>query len=99
MQNTVSRHDLKLEVKDAFEGYDFDTKYPEDILTEIADSLVPVYNSDLIDLVGHYNGAEWTDIWMDNEFGYENALDIVRANIYKLYLEIAHEVFAEQEEE
>lgn len=75
-----------------------DSKYPEDYISEVADSLVPVYNSELIDWASHYSGEEYWDIWNEEGFG-ETPLDILRYNVYALYNQVGHEFLAELEEE
>ena len=94
-EKTFSRWSMKKEIEDDLENYD---EINDDIIREICDSLVPVYNSELIDMACHYSGEEYWDIWNDNQLGGETPLDIVRGNLYCLYLEIGQEVLSEREE-
>lgn len=91
-----TRYSMKEEVIGSLENYE---DINEDTITEIADSLTPIYNSELIDFVAHYQGEEYYDLWNNNEFGYTTPLDILRSNVYMLYLEIGYEVLNELEEE
>lgn len=75
-----------------------DSKYPEDYISEVADSLVPVYNSELIDWASHYSGEEYWDIWSEESFG-ETPLDMLRYNVYSLYNQVGHEFLQSLEEE
>lgn len=95
-EKSVSRWSMKQEIIDDLENYD---EVSDDIIREICDGLVPVYNSELIDMACHYDGNEYWDIWHNNELGGETPLEIVRGNIYCLYLEIGQEVLQEKEEE
>ncbi len=87
---------MKQEIIDDLENYD---DIDEDVIREICDSLVPVYNSSLIDFASHFEGSEFWDIWYGNELGGETPLDIIRGNVFSLYLQIGQEVLSELEEE
>ena len=94
-EKVISRWSMKKEIEDDLENYD---EINDDIIREICDSLVPVYNAELIDMACHYSGKEYWDIWNDNQLGGETPLEIVRGNIFCLYLEIGQEVLSEREE-
>jgi hypothetical protein len=94
-EKVISRWSMKKEIEDDLENYD---EINDDIIREICDSLVPVYNAELIDMACHYSGEEYWDIWNDNQLGGETPLEIVRGNIFCLYLEIGQEVLSEREE-
>ena len=94
-EKIFSRWSMKKEIEDDLENYD---EINDDIIREICDSLVPVYNAELIDMACHYSGEEYWDIWNDNQLGGETPLEIVRGNLYCLYLEIGQEVLSEREE-
>ncbi len=102
-EKSFTRWSMKQEIIDDLENYDdFKNRShndKDDIIREICDSLVPVYNSELIDMASHYDGNEYWDIWHDNQHGGETPLEIVRGNIFCLYLEIGQEVLQEKEEE
>lgn len=91
-----TRWSMKQEILDDLENYD---EVNEDVIREICDSLVPVYNSSLIEMCAHYQGKEFWDIWYGNEFGGETPIDTIRGNLFALYLEIGQEVLSEREEE
>lgn len=91
-----TRYSMKEEVTRSLENYE---DINEDTITEIADSLTPIYNSELIDFVAHYQGNEYWNLWNDNEYGYTTPLDILRGNVFNLYLEIGYEVLNELEKE
>jgi len=95
-EKSCTRWSMKQEIIDDLENYD---EVSDDIIREICDGLVPAYNSELIDMACHYDGNEYWDIWHNNELGGETPLEIVRGNIYCLYLEIGQEVLQEKEEE
>ena len=95
-EKSFTRWSMKQEIIEDLENYD---EINDDVISEICDSLVPVYNSELIDMASHYNGNEYWDIWHNNELGGETPLDIIRGNIYCLYREIGQEVLQEKEEE
>lgn len=95
-----SRYTMKKELIECIDKEELlNASYKEDYITEIADSLVPVYNSELIDFCSHFNGEEYYELWNTNELDYETPLDILRGNLYSLYTEIAYEVLTELEEE
>jgi len=99
-EKVVSRWTMRQEILDNLDKEELkDSAYPEDFMREIADSLVPVYNAELIDLACHYSGEEYWDIWLNNEFGGETPLDILRGNIFALYHNFAIEILREIEEE
>ena len=75
-----------------------DSKYPEDYISEVADSLVPVYNSELIDWASHYSGEEYWNIWSEEGFG-ETPLEMLRYNVYSLYNQVGNEFLQSLEEE
>ena len=83
---------MKQEIIDDLESYD---EINDDVIREICDGLVPVYNSELIDHCAHYQGSEFWDIWYGNELGGETPIDTIRGNLFCLYLEIGAEVLAE----
>ena len=104
----LSRYDEIHKAGTMREPYDYKTwqiivqnydEVTDDTIREICDGLVPVYNSELIDHCAHYNGKEFWDIWYGNEFGGETPLDIIRGNLFALYLQIGQEVLTEREEE
>jgi hypothetical protein len=95
-ETKVSRWSMKQEIIDDLENYD---EVTDDNIREICDSLVPVYNAELIDMACHYSGEEYWDIWNNNHLGGQTPLEIVRGNIFCLYLEIGQEVLEERENE
>ena len=96
---TIGRLDLRVEILDDFEHYDIkDSQYHEDIVAEVADSLTPVYNTDLIDFASNYVGEEFWELWLDNS-EYTNPIDCLRWNVYNLYLQVANDVLEELREE
>ncbi len=95
-EKVVSRWTMKQEIIDDLENYD---EVTDDNIREICDGLVPVYNSELIDHCAHYSGEEYWDIWHMNEMGGETPLEIIRGNLFVLYLQIGQEVLEEREEE
>tara|TARA_X000001382_G_scaffold104891_2_gene80019 strand:- start:41 stop:352 length:312 start_codon:yes stop_codon:yes gene_type:complete len=96
---SYSRYSMKQELIDCIDKEELQNYYKEDYITEIADSLVPVYNSELIDFCSHFDGEEYWELWNTNELGYETPLDILRGNLYSLYNQIAYEIISELEEE
>lgn len=95
-ETKVSRWSMKQQIIDDLENYD---EVTDDNIREICDSLVPVYNAELIDMACHYSGEEYWDIWNSNHLGGQTPLEIVRGNIFCLYLEIGQEVLEERENE
>ena len=94
-----NRWTIKTEFKDAICMDTLkDSKYPEDYISQVADSLVPVYNAELIDWASHYSGGEYWDIWNEEGFG-DTPLDMLRYNVYALYNQVGHEVLYELQEE
>jgi len=100
---TVNRWTMKQEILDDLESYDLnDTNEDslDDIIREIADSLVPAYNHVLIEKCSHYQGEEFWDLWNTNSgFGGETPLDMLRENLWSLYYDIGLEVLEERKEE
>jgi len=95
-EKNVSRWSMKQEIIDDLENYD---EVTDDIIREICDGLVPVYNAELIDHCAHYSGEEYWDLWHTNQMAGDTPLEIVRGNLFVLYLQIGEEVLAEMEEE
>lgn len=91
-----SRWSMKQEILDDLENYD---EVNEDTIREICDSLVPVYNSSLIDFCAHYQGEEFWELWLNDSIGGETPIDMLRGNLFCLYVEIGQEVLSEREEE
>jgi len=91
-----TRWSMKQEILEDLEGYD---EVNEDNIREICDSLVPVYNNSLIDFCAHYQGKEFWELWLNNDIGGETPLDILRGNLFSLYVNIGHEILSEREEE
>ncbi len=96
--NTYSRQSMKIEILDDLENYNQE-EIDEDIITQICDSLVPVYNGDLIDQCSNYIGEEFWDLWLNNEYGGETPIDILRGNLYQLYIEIGYSILEDIENE
>ena len=97
---SYTRYSMKQELIECIDKEVLDNaSYKEDYITEIADSLVPIYNSELIDFCSHYDGEEYWELWNSNELEYETPLDIIGGNLYSLYNQIAYEVISELEEE
>jgi hypothetical protein len=95
-ERQVSKWSMKQEIIDDLENYNEAT---DDNIREICRSLVPVYNSELIDLASHYSGEEYWELWLNNELGGETPLDILRGNVFALYYQIGCEVLEERENE
>jgi len=91
---------MKKEIKDTIDLEHLkNSQYPEDYLHEICDSLVPVYNHQLIDFCSHFEGEEYWDLWIHNELGGDDPLSILRGNLYALYSILASTVLEEIREE
>lgn len=91
-----TRWSMKQEIIDDLENYD---EVNDDNIREICDGLVPVYNYELIEFCSHYQGEEFWELWLNNEIGGENPIEIIRGNLYSLYVNIGHEVLSEREED
>ena len=91
-----TRWSMKQEIIDDLENYN---EVNEDNIREICDSLIPVYNNSLIDFCAHYQGKEFWELWLNNDIGGETPLDILRGNLFSLYVNIGHEILSEREEE
>lgn len=91
-----TRWTMKQEILDDLENYD---EVNDDVIREICDSLVPVYNYSLVDFCSHFSGEEYWDIWLGNELGGDDPISILRGNLFCLYLAIGQEVLSEMEEE
>ena len=102
-EKVYSRWSMKQEIIDDLESYDLDGVTEndlDDIIREIADSLVPAYNHSLIEFCSHYQGEEFWDLWNDNSgFGGETPLDMLRENLWNLYYQIGLEVLEAMKEE
>jgi len=67
---------------------DGDHSYPQDIVAEIVDSNVPVYNSGVIELANELEGQDWSDVWLgDAPYEGENIIRQLQINIYNLLYE------------
>jgi len=93
---TYTRWTMKQEILEDLENYD---EVNDDVIREICDSLVPVYNHSLVDFCSHFSGEEYWDIWLGNELGGDDPISILRGNVFCLYVAIGQEVLSEMEEE
>ena len=71
---------------------DGDHSYPQDIVTEIVDSNVPIYNSSVIELANELEGQDWSDVWlgasyMEFQHEGENIIRQLQINIFQLLYE------------
>jgi len=95
----TTRQSIKLDFLDNLEGYDLkDSKYPEDIINEVSDGLVPVYNNDLINFASNYQGEEFWLMWLEESWG-DSPLDMLRYNVYQLIQMVGMEVLEELQAE
>ena len=83
--------DAKTELLEELEGEDIHASRSDDLVNEIADSFVPVYNGDLIDVAAD-SGTWWESVWLHDSGmgGDESPLSMVRGNIYQLLVEELH---------
>jgi len=83
--------ELRVEIKDRTQEIK-EHKYPEDILHEIVDAIVPIYNSELLEIALDNMSV----CFAEDEGLYSNDMDIfkrLQIGIYEQLLPIAHEVF------
>jgi len=71
---------------------DGDHSYPQDIVTEMVDSNVPVYNSGVIEFANELEGQDWSDVWlgasyMEFQHEGENIIRQLQINIFQLLYE------------
>ena len=71
---------------------DGDHSYPQDIVTEIVDSNVPIYNSSVIEFANELEGQDWSDVWlgasyMEFQHEGENIIRQLQINIFQLLYE------------
>ena len=95
-EKVVSRWTMKQEIIDDLENYD---EVTDDTIREICDSLVPVYNSELIDHCASLFREGILGHLAHERNGRRDPLDIIRGNLFVLYLQIGQEVLTEREEE
>ena len=78
--------DAKTELLEELVGRDVHASECDDLVHEIAESFVPVYNGDLIDVAAD-SGTWWESVWLaSSEFSIDNEtpLGMIRGNIYQL---------------
>ena len=64
---------------------DNDHSYPQDIVTEMVDGYVPIYNSGVIEFANELEGQDWSDVWLgDALYEGENIIRQLQINIYNL---------------
>ena len=51
-------------VDEVIDNVDDDTQYPQDIVTEIVDGWVPLYNKAVIDFAYSLEGEDFTFVWL-----------------------------------
>ena len=80
--------DARTELLEELEGENIHASRADDLVNEIADSFVPVYNGDLIDVAAD-SGTWWESVWLHDSGmgGTDTPLDMVRGNIYALLSE------------
>lgn len=71
--------------------------YPEDHVSEIADGMVPIYNSELYEIAPYLNGVELSDPGLLPEN--PDILDHIRITIYDACSNAAHQTLYEMQEE
>jgi hypothetical protein len=80
-----------------------ESPYGEDLLNEMTDSWVPVYNGEIIALWSNEMPNEWDDSWKELAYdGYTNGLNIVglmRIDIYNWLSALVREIWDEIEEQ
>ena len=83
-----------------------ETPYPEDMIAELADSSVPIYNSDTIEQWSEMPSSyenRWKDYGFDTEKNGGGILTLMLIDLTFYYLEVYDEIWqelkAEQEEE
>jgi len=91
-----TRWSMKQEIIEDLENYE---EVNDDNIREICDGLVPVYNNELIEFCSHYQGEEFWELWLNNEIGGENPVEIIRGNLFSLYVNIGYEILSEREED
>ena len=75
-------------VNEILEEIDEDTQYPTDLIAEIVDSWVPVYNSGVIEFANGLDGSDWSEVWLgDALYEGENIIRQLQINIYNLLYE------------
>ena len=58
-------HDFVSDIVDeVIDNVDDDTQYPQDVITEIVDGWVPVYNKGVIDFANSLHGDDFTEVWL-----------------------------------
>ena len=80
--------DARTELLEELEGENIHASRADDLVNEIADSWVPVYNGDLIEAAAD-SGQWWESVWLHDSGmgGTDTPLDMVRGNIYALLSE------------
>jgi len=72
-------------VNEILDEIDEDTQYPTDLITEIVDGWVPVYNSGVIEFANDLDGSDWSEVWLgDAPYEGENIIRQLQINIYNL---------------
>tara|TARA_B100000902_G_C27167974_1_gene842238 strand:- start:559 stop:876 length:318 start_codon:yes stop_codon:yes gene_type:complete len=72
-------------VNEILDEIDEDTQYPTDLITEIVDGWVPVYNSGVIEFANELDGSDWSEVWLgDAPYEGENIIRQLQINIYNL---------------
>ena len=90
--------DMRAEIRDRKDEL-LESKYPEDLITEMVDSSVPVYHHDLLDVAASDNSLALDEPEVLAFDGKPTPINAIAGNIYQKLYEIAIEEWEEIKEE
>jgi hypothetical protein len=100
MTDKTTMHQLEIDLIDELNDNKkeiLEREYPSDLITEYADSYVPIYNGDLIDVLGSDHTLAGVD-----DYGLlpqnPSVHDIIRTAIYERLIGVAYEWLNNNEE-
>ena len=93
--------EIKAEIMDNLEQLK-DSPYPEDIIAELADSSVPIYNNHIIEqwqeMPSSY-GDRWKDYGFDTQKNDGGIVTLMQVDLTFYYLEFYNDIWQEIKEE
>ena len=85
--------EMKQEILDNWAQF-ADNAYPEDLLTEFADSALPVYYSDIIQEWQHMP-SEFNDSWQEIGVNEIKITNLMSMDLFNYYLHLANTAYSE----
>lgn len=86
--------DIKADLLDSWDSLE-ESQYPEDLLSEFADSAVPIYNNEIIE-DWQEMPSDYDDSWKEYTDSNENGIiNLMRIDLFAYYLDTYNRIYRE----